>query len=254
MDYEETMVDEMDTSVEADDTLQEDLVEETDESESIESVIEDEDTQPEEEPEEQGTSEPGWIKKRVAKEVEKAVARTRAEMQAMFDEQMAPIREQMIENQAKELVRNGTVKDLDTAKELVRYRQGQQPTVQQEQPRNDKGQFVSQEDAAQDASINTMINMLQRQVDYIKAQGGPDVVREYQNNPEIHEKVNSGEMDFYQVAEYMKSQKPKRKPPAPMRSPNGASGSEKSTIANMSDEQFDKFDKKVSGGARFAVN
>ena len=260
MDPNETMVEEMDTEVVGDDALQEDLVEESDDSQSIESALDEEETnaQPaEEEPQEKGASEPGWIKKRVDKAVQKAVAETEARMQAMFDAQMAPIREKLLEDEANKLVKNGTVKDLETAKELVRYRQGQNPVPTQQQgeshPRNEKGQFTPRQDEQQrDPVVQKQINMLQHQADRIKAAGGPDVISEFQNNEEIHEKVIKGEMDFYDVAEYMKAP-PKKKPPAPMRSPNGASGSEKSTIASMSDEQFERFEKKVSSGVRYSV-
>ena len=176
-------------------------------------------------------------------------------MQAIFDQQMAPIREKLLEDEANKLVKNGTVKDLETARELVRYRQGQSPapaqTQDDSQPRNEKGQFTPKQDG-RDPVIQKQIDMLQHQADRIKAAGGPDVISEFQNNEEIHDKVIKGEMDFYDVAEQMKAA-PKKKPPAPMRSPNGASGSEKSTIASMSDEQFEKFEKKVSSGVRYSV-
>ena len=70
--------------------------------------------------EQASSSEPGWIKKRVEKAVSKAVAETEARMQAMFDEQMAPLRAKMLEDEAKELVRTGAVKDLELAKEVIR--------------------------------------------------------------------------------------------------------------------------------------
>jgi hypothetical protein len=38
-----------------------------------------------------------------------------------------------------------------------------------------------------------------------------------------------------------------------MRSSNGASGAEKSTIASMTDEQFDRLNKRLEEGARFKV-
>lgn len=259
MDPNETMVEEMDTEVAGDDALQEDLVEESDDSQSIESALDEEETnaQPaEEEPQEKGASEPGWIKKRVDKAVQKAIAETEARMQAMFDAQMAPIREKLLEDEANKLVKNGTVKDLETAKELVRYRQGQSPAPAQTQgegqPRNEKGQFTSEPE--RDPAIQAQIDMLQHQADRILDGGGPDVIEAFRNDPDIKEKVIRGEMDFYDVAEYLEDmQEQRRKPPAPMRSPNGASGSEKSTIASMSDEQFEKFEKKVSSGVRYSV-
>ena len=133
-DYE-TMVENEDFDAEADDTLPEDIEEEQDESESLDSLTEEEDQEPVAEPEPQGTSEPGWIKQRVNKAVQKAVAETERRMQEKFEQQMAPIREKMLNDEAREMVQKGLIKDLETAKELIRYRQGQpQAPVQQQVP------------------------------------------------------------------------------------------------------------------------
>ena len=255
MEFEETMVEQQDNAA-VDDALPEDVVEEQDESESLESFVDNEQPAEEEtkETESQGTSEPGWIKKRVEKAVQKAVAEALAQQQAEFDKQMAPIREKLIEDEARELVRSGEVKNLETAKELVRLRKGQPTTATQdrgEQPRNDKGQYAPKEDPVTAAQIS----MLEHQAERIKASGGPDVIEAFQNDAEIKRKVVSGEMDFYDVADELRKQTPKRgRPPAPMRSPNGASGSQKSTIAGMSAEQFAKFDKSLDEeGKRYRV-
>lgn len=226
MDLEETMVEEL-TDVAVDDTPQEAPV--TDESEPL---MEEPVDQPEKVT--QGTSEPGWIKKRVDKAVEKAVAQTKAEMQALFDAQMAPLKERQLEYDAKDMVEQGLVKDLDTAKELLRYRMGM-PSKQPE--------------PKEDPAVSARIKMLQHQADKINERG-IDVIAEFNSNPEVKQKVISGEWDFYDVAESMK---PGKKPPAPMRSPNGASGSQKSTIASMTDDQFDRLEKKIHEGARYKI-
>ena len=72
MDNNETMVENEELDTEVDDTLQEGIDEAEDESEeSLESLDEEtEETQPEEEPQPQ-PSEPGWIKQRVNKAVQK---------------------------------------------------------------------------------------------------------------------------------------------------------------------------------------
>jgi len=260
MDLDETMVEEQD-NMEADDALPEDVVEEQDESEeSLESFSEGEgqpaepETPSEEPP---SASEPGWIKKRVEKAVSKAVAQTRAEMQAMFDQQMAPIREKMLNDEARELVRSGEFKSLERAKEYLQLKQGlpvsaNKAPAPQAQPRQANGQFAPKEDPA----ITARIEMLKHQADKIRGAKGPDVIAEFQNNPEIQEKVKAGEMDFYDVADYLKDQKSSRKkPPAPMRSPNGASGSNNpNAIDSMSDEQFDRMEKRIAGGARIRLS
>lgn len=252
MEPEETMVE--NDNVEADDALPEDVVEEEGEpEESLDSAIEDEAKPETQQPQTQGTSEPGWIKKRVSEAVEKAVARTRAEMQAAFEQQMAPIREKMLNDEARELVRTGEFKSLDRAVEYLRLKGGmptgnstEQPKAQQ--PRNERGQFTSQEDVG----TSRHISMLRNQAEKIQKNGGPNVIDEFTNNPEIKQKVIAGEMDFYDVAEYMKQNR--RRPPSPMRSPNGASGNNPNAIESMSDEQFRRLEKRISEGARIRLS
>ena len=251
MDYEETMVDtEIDTE-ETDDTLPDEVVEEEqDESEDLSSITEEEEA-PAEQPEPQAT-EPGWIKKRVEKAVSKAVAETEARMQALFDQQMAPIRQKMMEDEAQELVRSRKVADIETARELVRLRNGQPAQAPQEtpveQPRQANGQYAPKDDPV----ITAKIDMLEHQAERIKASGGPDVIEAFKNNEDIKAAVVNGEMDFYEVAEYLK-QSQKRRPPSPMRSPNGASSFNPNAIDSMSDEQFEKMERKIKEGARYTL-
>lgn len=254
---DETMVENID-DVEADDTLPEDIIEDEDSSEEdVEQFLEDEpeetpDEEPEPEPEAPPATEPGWIKQRVNKAVQKAVAETEARMQAMFDQQMAPIREKMMEDEAQELLRNRKVGDIETARELVRLRHGQNAGAKpqekaepQEPPRNEKGQFTNAETVRTEARIE----MLRHQADRIRQAGGPDVIAEFQNNQKVKMAIINGEMDFYDVAEEMTHTK--KKPPAPMRSPNGANGVTPRSIESMSDSQFKKLDEMLDKGVRF---
>ena len=255
-----------------DDDLDDDLeevVDEVDDSEpeeSLDSLTESKDEDGEEEPAEQekapaGTKEPGYVKRRIAEERAKWDASFEAKLNAALEERLAPFREKQIEMDAKELVASGVVKDLETAKELVRYRQehGTVPVSTQKkqlaadmQPRDEKGQFTSR--TVDDAVTSARISMLQHQADKIKAAGGPDVIAAYKNNEDIRQRIQSGEMDFYDVVEELKNQKPARKPPSPMRSPNGASGhNNPNAIDNMSDEMFDRMDANISKGARYSL-
>lgn len=242
MDYEN---EEFDTE-EAEDVLPE-VVEEPDEEpgESLDSL--DEEGQ-EEEPKDTGEqvrTEPGYVQKRISKAVNKALA----EAEARWEAQYAPIRERLLEMDAKELVAQRKVADLETAKELLRYRQGMAVTNEQtEQPREENGQFAPKEDPATSARIE----MLKHQRDVINEEGGPDVVSEFQNNEEIKMKVISGEMDFYDVAKYMKGNT-RKTPPSPMRSPNGASGTNPNAIDSMSDAQFERMEKRIKEGARYSL-
>ena len=255
-DPNETMVEENFDTEATDDTLLDEGIEEADESESLESLDGGEEAPPaEDEPKQgkQGTGEPGYVKTRIEKAVAKAVAETEARMQAMFDRQMAPIRDKMLTEEAKELVRQGEFKTLERAKEYLQLKQGlpvsNSGDEQPSQPRSANGQFAPKSDPATTARIE----MLRHQADRIKASGGPDVISEFRNNPEIKQKVIAGEMDFYDVAEQMK-QPARRKPPSPMRSPNGASGQNMNAIDSMSDEQFKRLEKKLMEGARYKLN
>lgn len=255
MNPEETMVENEFEDTAADDALQEGVIEETDESvENLDSFMEDEGKPAEEnqQTQPQGTSEPGWIRKRVDKAVQKAVAETEARMRSEFDAQMAPIREKLLNDEAKALVDQGEFKTLERAKEYLQLKQGQ-PVVTPEQPkpqqpRNEQGQFTQRSDPATTARID----MLNHQADRIRASGGPDVIAAFKNDPEIKMAVISGEMDFYDVAEQLR-QPSRRNPPAPMRSPNGVNGVGPDSIWAMSDEQFARMDKKLDEGVRFTI-
>lgn len=257
MDYEETMVDEE----------FEDAGEEFDEDSEVEGVVEDEEDEdfpdeeelelPDEEEEEEEVEEepeprePGYIKGRIQKAVDRAIRETEARMQAMFEEQMRPIRERMMAEEAQALVDAGKVADFDTAMELIQYRQGQTPIQEEGQPRDENGQFVSREQIAREAAIETRIDELTKQANRIKANGGPDVIAEFRSNPEIKDRVVSGELDFYQVAEMMG--KPRKRPPSPTRSPNGASNMQSNAFATMSDKQFDRLEKNLDRGVRYKL-
>ena len=238
-----------DESLETEDLpISEEVVEEPqDDSQDLSDLF----NEPQEESEPQKGSteqqEPGYVRKRIDSAVAAATKQMQEELAALRA-QMEPLREYQLNAEAQELVRSGKVKDLETAKELVRYRQGQPAQQAEAQPRNAQGQFAPK-DEGPDAATQARITMLQHEAKQIKASGGPDVIAEFQNNPEVKEKIVSGEWNFHDVADYMKSAR--KKAPPPMRSPNGASGANKTAIENMSDEQFDRLVKKVQGGARY---
>lgn len=258
MEPNETMVDaEFDDA--AVDTPEEVIEEEQDESESLDSLMGDEEQPTEESAEEPDddaapkATDAGWFKKRISKAVERAVAETEARMAAQFEERMAPLMAKMMEDQAQELVRSRKVSDIETARELVRLRNGQPAPApaepKQEQPRNANGQFAQKTDPA----VNARIAMLEHQKEKIDAAGGPDVASEFMSNKEIKQKVIAGEMDFYDVADYLKEKSSKKKAPSPMRSPNGASGTNPNAIDSMSDEQFARMERKIKEGARYTL-
>ena len=255
MDYEENMVEQTEAAAEEESFEDADVVEEEeDTSESLDSFTEEEETESAEEQQGQkGTTEPGYVQKRIDKALARERDSMRAEIMAQVEAQYAPIRERLLEMDAQELVRKGEVKNIELAKEILRYRQGlpaqANPAETAEQPRQANGQFAPKQDAVTQARIDLLAN----QADKIKDKTGIDVIEIMNNDPNIKNKIVSGEMDFYEVVETVK-QKPQRKgPPAPTRSSNGASGQSPNAIDSMSKEQFARLEKKISEGARISL-
>ena len=254
MDYEENMVDIEDTDQEAaeEEAFTENVTEEEEESaESLDSLNGDEAPAGKEQPKSQGTSEPGWFQKRWNKEVGKLTSQIRDEVRNEYEQQFAPIRDRLLEMDAKELVRQGEFKSIERAKEYLQLKQGISPTVTQEkpaeQPRQQNGQFAPK----QDPVIQAKIDILAAQAEKLKQKTGVDLIEVMDSDPKIKDAIVSGKMDFYDLAEQMNGQM-KRKPPAPSRSPNGASGqTAPNAIDTMSDEQFERMERKLSPGARY---
>ena len=177
MDFEETMVENVDDTP-ADDTPEEEFVEETDESEEdlgdFAEAGEPAEEEPQQKEQSQGTGdEPGWFRKRWDKEVGKLTEKIRNEIRGEYEAQMAPIRAKMMEDEAQELVRSRKVTDIETARELVRLRNGQpaaapQAEQPQAQPRQANGQFASKENPG----INAQLKMLRHQAESIAKRGG----------------------------------------------------------------------------------
>lgn len=260
MDYEEIMADVPEMPDTDDLSVEEVPDEEEEQAESLDSLMDGETEAEEEETEEQtenppAREEPGYVRGRIEKAVQKVRAeydQQIADLKASFEAQMAPIRERMLEDQAQELVRSRKIADIETAREFVRMKSGQpaaQPVQQPVQPMQNGGQIAAQEDPV----ISARISMLEHQVDRISDSGGPDVIDAFMNNEEIKEAVVAGEMDFYDVANWLSSQQQRRRPPSPMRSPNGASVQNPNAISNMTDEQFEKMERRIKEGARYEL-
>ena len=244
------------------DQLPEGLIEETaDESEiSLEEAVDEtagsepadaEQAEPEQKPEPKA-KEPGYVKTRIAEALAKERESIRAEVQAEFNARMAPIMERLLVEDAKELVRQGEFKSLETATEYLRLKQGmpvQTTETAQGQPRNANGQFAPKQNDS-DAATKARIGMLQHQAERIKDSRGVDVIAEFSSNPDVKKRIISGEIDFYDLAEEMSSKPKKSKPPAPVRTPNGAANDQQvNAIMGMTKEQFAAFVKRVQGGA-----
>ena len=150
-------------------------------------------------------------------------------------------------------MKQGEFKSIERAKEYLQLKQGFTPAapepVQETQPRNKKGQYSPKEDPV----ISARIDILTHQADRIKEETGIDVMAEFNSNAEIKQAVLSGDMDFYDVKKRIEGASQRRRPPAPTRSPNGASGSQYNALNNMTDEQFEQMEKRISQGARYTL-
>lgn len=207
------------------------------EVEALETMLEEPAVEAEKPSDPPAPSEPGWIKQRINKAVEKAEARLRAEYEAM----LAPIREGVMDREADELVKSGEFKSLERAKEYVRLKNGVQTEVRHEAP-------PVKEAPQTDPVVQARADLLAQQAQKIHANRGVDVMQAMQNDPDIKTRVLSGEWDFYDVAEHLS--KPRRSVPAPVRSPNGATTGDMS-IANMSDAQFRRLQQNLAAGKRY---
>ena len=194
--------------------------------------------------------EPGWIKQRIGKAVEKAVAEAEARVTAQYEAMLAPIRESVLDRQAEDLVKSGEFKSLETAKEYVRLKGGvvsvpaaepeqQKPTVQQ---RDEQGRFVSNNDAMTHARAD----LLAKQAQKIKDRRGLDVMQAINADEYMKHRVLSGEWDFYDVAESMAS--PQHNAPVPVRTSNGGTSPSAVSISGMTDDQFRRLQANLANG------
>ena len=187
--------------------------------------------------------------------VSKALQEQETRLRAEFAASLEPLRESMYERQAEALVASGEIKSKEMALKYVKAMAGipsSEPdqTPKNQQPRTPDGRFASsqQQQTEPDAETKARARILAAQADKIKASRGLDVAAQFQSDPEVKEKVLSGEWDFYDVAEAMSQ--PRRRVPSPVRSSNSAMGTtaDAGAIANMSDAQFDRLLKNLGEG------
>lgn len=201
-------------------------------------------------------TEPGWIKQRVNAAVNKAVAEAEARVAARYEAMLAPMRESMLDREAQELVQSGEFKSLDRAKEYVRLKNGAQPTAPsaevQPPARDAQGRFAKTETTQQGGEnpvTKAKADLLAAQAKKIINARGIDVMQAFNDNPEIQQKVLSGEWDFYDVADHMTSGG--KMVPSPMRTPNGSGNRNAVSIRGMTAEQFRKLDENLASGSRY---
>lgn len=188
-------------------------------------------------PEQQQHTEPGWMKQRIGKAVDKAVAEAEARIAARYEAQISELQAERLERQAQDLVRSGEFKSLDTAKEYLQLKGGRVEAPKQ----------AAEQTPDIDPVIQAKADMLAAQARKIKASRGLDVMAAYNSNPEIQRKLASGEWDFYDVAEAMSQD---RRAPTISRSANGAR-SEKRSISEMSEAEWHRLQQNLANGKRY---
>lgn len=227
-----------------------------DEGESLDTLIEESNSPAQEQETTPPATEPGWIKQRVNKAVNKAVAEAEARVTARYEAMLAPLRESMMDRQAQELVQSGEFKSLERAREYVRLKNGDTtapaaapaPAANQP-PRDAQGRFQPK-----DSENRARANLLAEQAQKIQSRRGLDVMGAFNSNPDIKNRVLSGEWDFYDVADHLDAGgQQRRSVPPPVRTPNGA-GTANMSIANMTDAQFEALERNLRLGKRYDVS
>ena len=195
----------------------------------------------------------GRIQAERAKADKSGYERGRAEAQAEFDrikseyeERLAKYAEMELESEAQQLSRDEHI-SVEFAKRILRAEKGvkapttQQPQAQSQQPTLDVKQRAQE---------------LYTQAQAVKQQYGIDPLEVFQRDQSVKAKVANGEWDMKDVALYAMKNNPtteyKKPTPAPVRS--GATRAQTSgglDFANMSDEDFDKFNEKIRRGEKY---
>lgn len=194
--------------------------------------------------------EPGWIRSRIDKAVAKAIRETEERMSQQFEQTLAPIRESMMERQAQDLVSSGEFKSKEVALEYVRLKGGNvsvaAPTDESARTQRDQqGRFVSQQQQPEEDPVaRAQASFLAKQAEKIRNTRGIDVMQIFNADPDVQQRVLSGEWDFYDVAEQAGA---RGSIPRPIRSSNGATMTP-TTIANMTDAQFQKLQENLAAG------
>lgn len=203
---------------------------------------------PQTEPPVQQPKEPGWMKGRIDAAVNKAIRESEARIRGEYEQRISRMQETIWDREAQDLVTAGEFKSLETAKEYIRLKGGAPAATNTEPPRDEQGRFTAKQQE-NDPVVTARAQMLASQAQKIKAKRGVDVMQVFNEDPNIKQKIVSGEWDFYDVAEQLGNET-RRHVPAPVRSPNGANTASFS-FSNMTDEQWKRFNQRLEGGAVF---
>lgn len=185
------------------------------------------------------TEEPkGWIKTRIEKGIEKALPEIENRIRAEYEAKFAPLMEAHMSQKADQLVASGKIADREMALEYLKLKGGEPIEKQATQPRDEQGRFVATEGQQKAHELFMQAKTIQKST-------GVDVMNLYHNDPEVQQRVNSGEWDFADV--YQSTLKPK----APTVVRGGSGGFGQMDVSKMSSEAWKKLNEQLERGARF---
>lgn len=194
--------------------------------------------------------EAGWIRRRIEDGVKKATADIESRLRAEYDAKLQPLREAAIERQADQLVADGEFKTRERAVEYLRLKGGlplqQDPEVERAARRDAQGRFAAHDEPP--AQVAEKAQALFAQARTIRAINGVDVMEIYNTDPDVKQRVLSGEWDFVDVLKNMGGQAARAADaPAPVRTSNGVALGNMD-IRRMSPTQFEKMDELLAQG------
>ena len=193
--------------------------------------------------------EPGWYAKRRQKDRAEWEAENNAKMAPVLS-QLAQLQEYRIGVEADKLVASGKITDRELAMEYLRNKEGVVAPAapeQSEKPRDAQGRFTKAENVPTDAQQKA--NELFAQAQTLQKATGVDVLGLYNSDPDIKQKVLSGEWDFADVLRNAQTESGVKSAPTPVRNPNGV-GLGGYNIRGMRSNDFAKLNAMLESGGR----
>lgn len=169
---------------------------------------------------------------------------------AKYEERLSRLEDIEIKQEARELAAKEKISE-SIAERLIRAERGKPAPVQQQEhtqttqdrPRDSQGRFVAQERSQSDQRAKELFAQAQN----IKRMTGQDVMERFNSDEQVRRRVARGEIDFYDLAREMSESDGGRRRVPPV-VPRTLGGAHSSTIANLSDAQFDLLDRNLDEG------
>ena len=192
-------------------------------------------------------TEPGYVQRRIQHALR--------ETEAKYEGQLAELRSQLnvlteanLAVQARERVAAGDFKNEELAMEYLRMKNGiaapEKVQPEQGKPRDAQGRFMKAEEVPSETQQKA--NELVAQANTLHKATGVDVLGLYNENPEIQQKVLSGEWDFTDVLKHAQAGNSRKTVPT-VRNANGV-GLGGYDIRGMRSNDFAKLNKALEEG------